>query len=187
MSIEKIKPETTQVLMVDIQQKLFAQMSNHQMMLRRSLTLLATAQIFQIPITGVEQYPKGLGETHEMLQPYVQHNFTKTAFSAFGQKDLVAHLDHIRSSSDKPNLLLLGAESHVCLYQTAIDALKANYTVSIAWDATASRYESDRELAKQQLIAAGCNLVSVEMVVFGWLKDAKHEHFKRVSNLLKAH
>ncbi|GAB2700000.1 isochorismatase family protein [Aliiglaciecola sp. 3_MG-2023] len=187
MSIKEMTPETTQVLMVDIQRKLFATMHNHQALLRRCLTLLGTAQLFDIPITGVEQYPKGLGETHELLQPYVQRNFTKTAFSAFAQTDLVAHLDQLRTASCKANLLLLGAESHVCLYQTAIDALKANYRVTIAWDATASRYESDRELAKQQLIAAGCHLVSVEMVVFGWLKDAKHKHFKAVSELLKAH
>ncbi|MEP4891607.1 MAG: isochorismatase family protein [Aliiglaciecola sp.] len=187
MLIEHIKPQTTQVLMVDIQQKLFSTMHNNQAMLRRCITLLETAQLFEMPITGVEQYPKGLGETHELLQPYVQRNFTKTAFSAFAEAELVSHLDQIRTDTAKPNLLLLGAESHVCLYQTAIDALAANYQVTIAWDATASRYESDRELAKQQLIAAGCHLLSVEMLVFGWLKDAKHEHFKAVSNLLKAH
>lgn len=187
MPLTKITAESSQVLLVDIQTNLFSALNGAKTMLKKSLTLLTASQSLGIPVTAVEQNPKGLGKTIEPLRGFVGETFTKSTFSAFEQPFLVKHLNQIQLTHQRHNLILIGSEAHVCLLQTALGAKRAGYNTVVAWDATASRYEQDRDIAKHRLLVAQCTLVTVESLVFEWLDDHQHAEFKALIKMIKQH
>ena len=63
--------------------------------------------------------------------------FAKHAYSAFSSSEFVEHLKRINTDT----LILCGLHSHVCIRETALDALEKGYRVLIAEDAVAS-YDS---------------------------------------------
>lgn len=170
--------EHCQLLVVDVQQKLLPALHQGCIMVDKIALMLEACDYFKVPTTFVEQYPEGLGTTAQALLSYKQNSvsFSKTTFSSFGQPLLVSQLEFNRANG-RVNLLLVGCEAHVCLLQTALDALNQGYHVVVVWDGTASRREPDRYLAEGRLREAGCSLVSTEMVLFEWLKDKGHPAF----------
>ena len=81
--------------------------------------------------------------------------------------------------------VLAGVEAHVCLLQTALDLLEADFEVWVVTDACTSRTERNRDAAYDRLAAAGAELVTTEMVLFEWLRSAEHPQFKAVQALIK--
>lgn len=181
-----LSAEQCQVLVVDVQQKLLPALNGGPSMLDKIVLLLTASQRLQVPMTFVEQYPQGLGATAPRLERFKQISpcFTKTTFSSFGLPGLSQHL-RSGQTEGRTNLLLVGCESHVCLLQSALDAVERDYHAVVVWDATASRNESDRHLAEQRLRKAGCQLVSTEMVIFEWLKDKQHPAFAELITMIK--
>jgi nicotinamidase-related amidase len=169
------------VLVVDIQTRLLAKMPRAGDLLRNSGFLLDVATALGVPVLATEQYPKGLGPT----EPTIADRFTsppvvKTAFSCWGAQGFSEQL----ARSAKPNVVLVGMETHVCIAQTALDLRLAGYGVCIPVDAVASRGETDHAVALRRLEAAGCIPGTVESVAFEWLRDAGHPEFKAVSRLV---
>ncbi|WJG08224.1 isochorismatase family protein [Aliiglaciecola sp. LCG003] len=187
MSVKSFSASQAQVLVVDMQQSLYPVLYGAARVLQKSRTLLTCAQLMDVPITFVEQYPQGLGKTHADLAGFISVCFEKTTFSALQQPDLAQHIADIKQQQNRPDLILLGCESHVCLLQTALGAMTLGYNVVVVWDATASRYEADRSLAKTRLEQAGCQLVSTEMLVFEWLQGRSHANFKQMIELIRQH
>jgi hypothetical protein len=69
--------------------------------------------------------------------------------------------------------------------QTALEALVMGYRCALVADAVGSRDESNRLLAIDRLRAAGAEIVSSEVILFEWMKDAMHPAFKSISSLVK--
>jgi len=76
-------------------------------------------------------------------------------------------------------------ETHVCVYQTAIELLDFGYNVHILTDAVSSRTEGNRQLGIGCMERAGALLTSTEMALFELLREAGSERFKAVSAILK--
>jgi nicotinamidase-related amidase len=73
----------------------------------------------------------------------------------------------------------------VCLLQTALDLIDEEFDVWVVTDACGSRTEKNRDAAFDRLAAAGCELVTTEMVAFEWIRSSEHEAFKDVLRLIK--
>ena len=73
----------------------------------------------------------------------------------------------------------------MCLLQTALELLEADWDVWVVQDACSSRTERSRDAAYDRLAAAGCELVSTEMVGFEWLRDARHPRFRDWQMLIR--
>jgi hypothetical protein len=58
--------------------------------------------------------------------------------------------------------------------------------VWVVASACGSRRPADHALAMARLAAAGCTLVSTEMVIFEWLHNCQHKDFRAVLTRLKA-
>ena len=82
-------------------------------------------------------------------------------------------------------VLIVGIETHVCVYQTAIDLLAGGYEVYVVTDAVSSRTESNRQLGLQRMRDAGAVMTSVEMALFEMLKIAKGDQFKQIARIVK--
>ncbi len=69
--------------------------------------------------------------------------------------------------------------------ETALGLLEQDGDVWVVTDACGSRTERNRDAAFDRLAAAGCELVTTEMVLFEWLGSAEHPKFKAVQALIK--
>lgn len=174
------------LLLVDLQVRLMAAMPNKVLsrVQRNAGQLLKSASILDIPVYATEQYPQGLGNTEpEMLKLFPQGTrmYEKTAFSATGAEGLLSDL----KDSGRRQVILGGMEAHVCVLQTALELLQHDYQVFVVADAICSRQRENYETAIQRLRHAGASVCDAESVLFEWLRDAGHEHFKTVQALLR--
>jgi nicotinamidase-related amidase len=103
----------------------------------------------------------------------------KTAFSAAGDPGFAELLP-----AGTGQVVVAGCEAHVCVLQTVLDLLAAGRRVAWAADATGSRDPADRAAAIERARQHGAEIVTSEMVLFEWLRDAKHPSFKKVHALL---
>jgi nicotinamidase-related amidase len=180
-----MKRDQSQLLIVDIQEKLLPTIHAVNSMIERTRFLIEAARALHVPITLTEQYPKGLGPTETALREACgQHSlvFAKTSFSCLGDEAIATHL---RRQAGRRQLVISGMEAHVCVLQTALHAKAEGYEVFVVGDAVSSRTAADREAARRRLKAAGVTLVSAEMVFFEWLERSGTPEFKALSPMLK--
>ena len=171
-------------VVVDIQAKLLPAMNDPELVLNRAQMLVKGMNELGVPVVVTEQYPQGLGNTVPELSELFAENtqvIAKTSFSCFGEDAFAKAMD----IEKRPVMIICGIESHVCVAQTALDALNAGYKVFIAADAVNSRKSSDLDTALSQLRHAGCTVASAEAILFMLLKSAKHPAFKAISKLVR--
>jgi nicotinamidase-related amidase len=162
---------------VDIQERLSAAMPSRDTVVRAAGILLTAATRLGIPVLVSEQYPKGLGRTVPELASALPGTATvveKTAFSACAALPI-----------SRPQVVLIGMEAHVCVLQTALELAAAGREVFVVADAICSRTEENRANALARMRDAGIAITNVESVVFEWLRDASHEHFRELSKLIR--
>ena len=178
--------ESSVLLMIDIQQRLGQAMPAK--VLKRVVsnsTLLAdAAKLLGVPIFYTEQYPQGLGPTLEELAamlPSTAARFEKTAFSSLGAPEFAAAL----AALNRSQVIVVGMEAHVCVLQTALDLASRDYDVYVIEDAVCSRRLENYQNALDRLRQSHITVASAESVVFEWLVDARHEHFKSLQAQLR--
>lgn len=145
--------------------------------------LLSLASRLELPTLATEQSPKSLGPTIEEIREAIP-NFRpmrKDSFSCFGASGF---LDHLPTNSIS-YVLVIGNETHVCVFQTVCDLLDAGFEVHVASDAVCSRAQSNWETGLRMMEKAGAVITSTETVVFDVLRVAGTEDFKFMSRLLK--
>ena len=174
------------LVVIDAQTRLLAAMpeATRQGLLGACSTLLRAAALLDIPTLMTEHYPSGIGGTQPELlaiRPDVSHVIAKDTFCARG----VAQFDRLLTASGRRQLVICGAEAHVCVLQTAMRLRAENFTVFIAADAVASRREANRSNALERMRAASISIANVESVLFEWLRDRSHPHFNDVLALIK--
>ena len=175
---------TSQLVLVDLQAKLADVMAHDAMqaVIKNSSILLQAAKLLAIPTLFTEQYPKGLGHTIPDLLAHLDTNtvIEKTAFSCMGDSKFKAKLNR-----DKPQIVLVGMEAHICLLQTALDLVASNHQVFVVEDAVISRNPSNKANAILRLREAGCIITNTESICFEWLGKAEGEAFKAISKLIR--
>lgn len=178
-----IDADLSSLLVIDIQAKLNPVMFDAERAPAGAAQLLKAAQIMDVPVLVSEQYPRGLGATVDALQGLIPEGsvLEKTAFSALGDDGFRESFEQL----DKTQAVLCGIEAHVCVLQTALDLLARGIQVFVVADATASRTPENLDAALERIRAAGGQVVTVEMVLFEWLKHAARPEFKQISQLVK--
>ncbi|HVI89544.1 MAG TPA: hydrolase [Dongiaceae bacterium] len=170
------------LLLVDLQEKLMPAMVEPDWLGRQIGVLLAAARELAVPVVASEQYPTGLGPTVANIAGKLQQSeiFAKTEFSCYANPALRRRFE---AAGDQ--VVVAGIEAHVCVLQTALDLRAAGRSVFVVADAVSSRRPESREIALQRLAANGVTLVTVEMVLFEWLRRADRPEFKPVSRLIR--
>ena len=174
------------LLLVDVQAKLTAAMPDKVVSrLRRNASmLLKIANLLDIPVIATEQYPKGLGKLEESLTsqlPQGSSLYEKTGFSCLEAAGLGEGL----AATDRRQIILTGVEAHVCVLQSSLELSAQGYEVFVVGDAVCSRNRENYENALNRLRHAGVIVSDTESVLFEWVRDSKHEHFKTVSSLIQ--
>jgi nicotinamidase-related amidase len=140
--------------------------------------LLAGARILQMPALVSEQYPKGLGPTAPELgiEEGEEMMIEKTVFSA-------ARADGF-DLKGRPQAIVCGIETHVCVSQTVHDLLERGVEVHVPADAVGSRHSLDYERGLERLERAGAVVSTVESALFELLERAGTPEFKEVQKLI---
>ena len=146
----------------------------------------ALAAIFQrldLPIIVTEHYPAGLGPTVPELRDIFDEwkPQEKITFSCAGDAGFNAAL----KATGRDQIVLCGIETHVCVYQTALDLLHRDLQVAVASDAISSCAKANTKLGLQRIRDIGAQVMGVEMILFEILREAKTDDFKAVVDLLK--
>ncbi len=175
--------EDTLFLIIDIQDKLINSTFNKEVILKKTEILSKAASILDIPVIITEQYPKGLGETINLIKNNCQKAmfFEKTNFNAYSDEALVNAI----KNSNKKQIVLFGIETHICVMQTALNLIEDGYAVAIIKDACGSRTSIEYDNGLQYLKSSGIKIKTTEMLIFELLKSSKHPKFKEIQNLIK--
>ena len=91
----------------------------------------------------------------------------------------------LKTHPDRNQVLLVGAETHVCVLQTFMDLAGRGYDVFLPVDAVTSIRSWERSIALQRMQAQGATLTSVESAAFEMLGDYKNELAKPLFRMLK--
>ncbi len=171
------------LVIIDVQEKLFPVMKDPQTLLKNLIILIKGFQLFKLPIIITEQVPEKLGNTiveiaslFDKIDPIV-----KSSFSCLGDIKFLERLDKINAHE----IILAGIESHVCIYQTSHDLLKQRKHVEIVTDSIASRHVNNHNTAMDRMKMEGASLISVEMLLFSFQKNADGDNFKKLVKLVK--
>lgn len=176
--------DETGLIVVDFQGKL-AQIVHESDAVQEKMTqLIKGAQLLDIPIIWLEQYPQGLGPTVEEIKQLLSHNnepIAKMRFSACETSEFQAALKEL----NKDNYLVAGIEAHICVYQTVHELLSADKHVEYVQDAISSRTLQNKQIAINKMNLLGAFPTSVEMALFELMETAEHPHFREISKIIK--
>ncbi len=173
------------LLVIDIQQKLLPPIFQKEQLVRNTQLLLRAAGILKIPMLLSTQYAKGLGDTVPEISSLLGDTqaIDKTLFSCFGSDAFCAVIK--RLPAQRNTLLLCGMESHICVMQTALGALREGYLVHIASDAVSSRTEWNWQIGLDRMRAAGAIISSTEMMIYELMRSSSSAAFKELLPHLK--
>lgn len=171
------------LLIIDIQEKLVAALKDKSIV-TKAVKLVKAADILGIPVILSEQYPKGLGSTVNEISsvlPFNTKKYEKVAFSLLKENNFIEDL----KLYNKKQIIVCGIEAHICVYQTAIELMNAEFEITVAKDVCASRNEYEFNIGMDLIKAAGAHISCLEIILFELLKTANHSKFKEIQSLIK--
>ena len=173
------------LLCIDMQPAFLTAIADKERLQAHCAFALAAATGVGLPVLFTEQVPAKLGGTAPDLLALcpTPEVLGKDSFSSFGNEKIAARL---RASGAK-QLYLCGIETPICVYQTARDAVKAGFHVTILADCVGARRASDAALVLANLTSIGCAVLPAETVFYGLLKSARHPFFRDFNALVKKH
>ena len=171
------------LVVIDPQEKLVRMIHNREEVVETIARLLRFSAIFELPVVLTEHYPQGLGYTVEEVKDALsEYNpITKRVFSCFG----VPEFEEALMATGRRRLVVTGIETHICVSQTAMDALHRGYQVHVVADGTGARKSGDHEIALERLRQAGAQVTTSEAFIYEVTCRADGEEFKRVLDLVK--
>ena len=184
----KLTRETSQLLVIDIQERLTPAMTDGQSCVDNTAKLLRCADRLTIPVTITEQYRRGIGPTLPVILEAAGSQaalFEKMSFSALQDEAIASHVKTTAQHAGRPQVVVVGIESHVCVLQSALDLVTAGLQPFVVVDAVTSRARSSKEAALRRLAANGIELVTTEMAIFEWLERAGTDEFRALLPFIK--
>ena len=178
-----LESKTTILVIIDVQGKLAQIMHDREDLVKNLQILISGAKLLEIPIIWMEQLPDKLGPTIPEIQELLQdiEPIVKGVFSCARNEEFNGRLQELHGH----DIILAGIESHVCVYQTAMDLLGQDFTVHVAADAVSSRTDSNKQLGLERMLLEGVVQTSVEMVLFELQGVATGDRFRKLAKLVK--
>ena len=179
----KLAREHAQLLVVDLQERLLPKIDQFESILARSCVMLEAARLLALPVTISQQYTEKLGATHPSIREGAVDagQIEKLTFSVFADEAARRQL----LARSRPQVILIGIETHVCVQQTALDIVRAGLSPVVLADAVGSRRPTDREVALQRMRSAGVTITTVESLIFELMYEAGTELFRKILPILK--
>lgn len=172
------------LLCIDYQEKLLPKIHVTEEITKNAIIMIKSAQVLDIPIVVTEQYPKGLGRTVGNIVEALGVHYKpieKTTFNCFESQDFAR-----RIQMTKPRqILAMGIESHICVLQTVLEAIRRKYHVYILEDTISSRTLENRKVAFDRMVSEGAIPSCVEMAIYELLKVSGTAEFKKILKFIR--
>lgn len=174
--------DNTLLLVIDLQEKLMPAIYESDRIIENSACLLKVFEMYGIKKIATEQYPKGLGQSVDEIKENLddENIFSKTSFDA-----ITDEVSSYLKENKITNVIITGAETHICVYQTVRRLLFEGYKVFVVEDAVSSFNKDQKDLGLKAMSDMGASLVNTEMLMFDLASDAKDENFKEISKMVK--
>lgn len=173
------------VLVIDLQEKLLPLVRHHDGIIAAGRKLLDASRIFELPVLATEQNPRGIGRTDQSIRTCLEASralvLTKMTFSAWAEPAVREAILGV----DRPQVVMIGIEAHVCIQQTALDLSSRDYDVFVCADAVGSRGRIDYEQSLERMRQEGVWVTTVEGVLFELCNRCDTSQFKAMLEIIK--
>ena len=171
------------LVVIDIQGNLAQAMFDKENLFANAVKLIKGFKALNLPVMVTEQIPEKLGRTLPQIADEIE-SFNPIAKNSFSCWDEINFREKLESLSRR-HVVLLGIETHVCVYQTALDLVDNGYNVYLAADAVSSRAPENRQIGIDAMKSAGALITSTEMVLFELLRTAADPKAKELFKIVK--
>lgn len=177
-----LRPDTTALMVIDLQERLLPAIHEADRCVAAGCKMIEAAKVLDVPMLCTEQYPNGIGRTCQAVRDCLGDLpvLEKSRFSA-----CVASVTTRLRELDRPSIVVVGIEAHVCVQQTVLDLLRLGYKPFVCADAISSRRPFDRDIAIERMRHAGAIITTTESVIFELTGEAATELFKKVLKIVK--
>ncbi len=171
------------LVVIDMQARLAPAIAGAPAFVRACRRAVRAFDLLGEPVLFTEQYPQGLGPTvSELAELFGERRpISKTSFGCFDCAEFAQAVEQ----TGRRSLLLCGIEAHICVYQTALQALSRGFAVYLLADAVGARTEEARRLGLERLLAAGAVASHTEMVIYELLGAAGTPEFRSILTVIK--
>ena len=138
------------------------------------------AKILELPVVANTQYKKGLGAYVPELEALMADipRPDKTEFNAVANSETKAWVSNLPPEVN--TAILVGVETHICIYQTALGLQELGITPWIVADGVSSRSETNSKFGLARLQSVGAAVGPAEMILYELLGKAGTAKFKAV-------
>ena len=186
MRSDQLDVDRAMVLVIDLQEKLLPLVRGHDEVVAAGRKLLDGARVFELPVLATEQYPKGIGPTIDVIRDALTESgatvVEKPTCSAWAEPAVRDAMLDI----DRPQVIVIGIEAHVCIQQTALDLVSRDYDVFVCADAVGARGATDYECSLDRMRQAGVFVTTVEAALFELCFRCDTPRFKAMLEVIKA-
>lgn len=185
--MHRLVPDMSALLVVDVQERLAQAMPPERLdgLVRRAEILVDAAKMLGVPVVATEQYPKGLGPTATPLRDALAraevNPLEKLEFSACANAACAAAIEGLPGRA----IVVLGMETHICVFQTVRDLILRGRVVFVVSDAVCSRFEDNRKHGLALCERAGAFVAPMETILFDWLGAAGSDAFRVLSKRIR--
>jgi len=185
-SMLTLHPEASTVVSVDCQQKILSIVADSGTLAPRSASFVRVARLLGVPVVRVEQNPSRLGPTVPELAAAMgdAEPVAKMTFSLFRTPEAEKAVKAAATGRGK-QLVLFGVEAHVCVLQSALDALALGYDVFVPADLCSSVKAADWDFAMRRMCQAGIVVTTAQAAAFEFVGSADNPRFREAQPFLK--
>jgi len=178
-----LNKEQTILVIVDVQGKLAQIMSEKEALFANIEKVIKGFNVLELPSILLEQVPDKLGSTIPEITSILPslNPIAKTSFGCMGSEDFKLTLE----KTGRKQVILVGIETHICVYQSAGQLLDAGYEVTVVRDAVSSRTSENKQVGLANMAKQGVSISSVEMLLFELLQKADGQQFREIAAIVK--
>ena len=180
----KMQEKSSVIVFMDMQSRLLNSIEHADELIESCSVLAACSKLLQMPSVLTEQVPEKLGSSDKQIVSRLDNPYkvSKETFSAFGSSEFCDLLNPLCTK----RIVLVGIETPICILLTALDALKAGFSVTLLSDCVSCRVPKDGERCLSQLLQLGVEVIPLESFIFRELQCSAHPNFREISNLIKS-
>lgn len=170
--------------MIDVQAPFLKSLQNPEALLQRCRFTVEAAQLLEIPVYYTTQLEAKLGPLVPELTDLspTAPVIDKMHFSCMGCMDFSQQL----AADNIQHVLICGLEIAVCVYQTTLDLLAADYSVTLLRDALDGRRPADSETVMRYLEnRTQAHILPTESVFYSLVRHSAHPAMRAYTRLVK--
>ena len=179
-----IAPEESLLLVIDLQEKFVPYLKHAKRVMQSAELLLHAAGTLGMPVIVTEHHPEAIGPTLPPVADLIAgaEKFRKDIFSCLGDERIRTALT---GKPEVKNVIITGCETHICVLQTALQAMELGYNVHVAANGVSSRTEVDWITGLDRIGKAGAVVATAEMTAYELLRRSDTPEFKKMLPVFK--